>query len=64
VTNSLQTLSVRAPSAYSASEIVRGSWAFEELDLMRNVLSFLALLLVSLLTAVGMMLAAPSVALG
>jgi hypothetical protein len=31
---------------------------------MRKVLSFLALMLVSLLTAVGMMLAAPSVALG
>ena len=31
---------------------------------MRKVLSFLALMLVSLLTAVGMMLAAPSIALG
>jgi hypothetical protein len=31
---------------------------------MRKVLSFLALLLVSLLTAVGMLLAAPGVALG
>ena len=31
---------------------------------MRKVLSFLALVLVSLLTAVGLMLAAPSVAVG
>ena len=31
---------------------------------MRKMLSFLALLLVSLLTAVGMMLAVPSLALG
>ena len=31
---------------------------------MRKVLSFLALVLVSVLTAVGLMLAAPSVAVG
>ena len=43
-------------------EIVRG--LAREPIYMRKMLSFLALLLVSLLTAVGMMLAAPGLALG